>query len=448
MHDYPIASRGKIAAEAIFIKKTVRLSVRTAVLICVFSVAALAALGGALISRNAELTQRDREMDAVYSRALTTLVTSVGELETSLRKALWSTSPSMTCSTCTDVFGKAMAAQTSLGELPFSDLDLTNTAGFISRVGDWAWALARNAAAGQELSDGDRENLRAMSDAAAALSASLASLSAEAAEKAAAAASLGDGFKTIESEFPEVPSLVYDGPFSSHISRREPLFIKDMPEASEAEAARIAADFLGVETVESAGTSGGELPCYIFTSGQRTVFVTRRGGAVLSMLSSERPYGEVNRAEAELIAERFLASRGFESMKKSYSVSDGLTVVSFAYEEDGVVCYPDLIKVGVAADGSVASFEAAGYIMNHRERGLAEPSVTAGEARSLVPEGLTVLREGLAVIPTEGKNERYCRELVCEDGEGDHVLIYVGAEELRQEKILLLIEDENGVLAL
>lgn len=40
------------------------------------------------------------------------LVTSVGELETS---------PSMTCSVCTDVFGKAMAAQASLGELPYSD---------------------------------------------------------------------------------------------------------------------------------------------------------------------------------------------------------------------------------------------------------------------------------------------------------------------------------------
>ena len=387
-------------------------------------------------------------MDAVYSRALTTLVTSVGELETSLRKALWSTSPSMTCSACTDVFGKAMAAQASLGELPFSDIDLTNTAGFISRVGDWAWSLARSAAAGSELSGDDRENLRAMSDAAAALSSSLSSLSAAAAEQAAAAASLGEDFKTIEAEFPEVPSLVYDGPFSSHISRREPLFIKDKPEVTEAVAAQAAAEFLGVSSVESVGESGGELPCFIFSAGERTVYVTRRGGAVLSMISAERPYGEVSRAEAEDIAAAFLAARGFESMKKSYSVTDGLTVVSFAYEENGVVCYPDLIKVGVTADGSVASFEAAGYIMNHRTRGLPEPTVSAEEARSLVPDGLTVLREGLAVIPTEGKNERCCRELVCEDGQGDHVLIYVGAYEPRQEKILLLIEDENGVLAL
>ena len=231
------------------------------------------------------------------------------------------------------------------------------------------------------------------------------------------------------------------------MSRLEPLFIKDKPEVSAEEAARAAAEFLGAGTVEPAGECGGELPCFIFSYGDKTVYVTRRGGAILSMLSAERHYGDVGRAEAERIAEEFLRSRGFEGMKKSYSMTDGLTVVSFAYDDNGVVCYPDLIKVGVAADGTVASFEAAGYIMNHRERALPEPSVTAEEARTLVPEGLTVLREGLAVIPTEGKYERCCRELVCEDGQGNHVLIYVGAQELRQEKILLLIEDESGVLA-
>ena len=443
-----IASRGNIAAEAIFIKKTIKLSVGTAVLTCVFALAAIGLLAGGLAKREAELARRDRELEAVYSRALTTLVTSVGELETSLRKALWSTSPSMTCSACTDVFGKAMAAQASLGELPYSDPELTNTAGFIARVGDWAWSLARNAAAGEALTDEERGNVRAMSEAAAALGASLASLSTEAAERAASAASLGDGFQAIEREFPETPSLVYDGPFSSHVSRLEPLFIKDKPEVSAEEAARAAAEFIGVEAVEPAGECGGELPCYIFSCEDRTVFVTRRGGAVLSVVSSARPEGGVGRAEAERIAEEFLRSRGFEGMKKSYSVTDGLTVVSFAFDDNGVVCYPDLIKVGVAADGSVASFEAAGYIMNHRERGLPEPSVTAEEARTLVPEGLAVLREGLAVIPTEGKYERYCRELVCEDEQGGHVLIYVGAQELRQERILLLIEDESGVLAL
>ncbi|MBO6010491.1 MAG: germination protein YpeB, partial [Oscillospiraceae bacterium] len=67
---------------------------------------------------------------------------------------------------------------------------------------------------------------------------------------------------------------------------------------------------------------------------------------------------------------------------------------------------------------------------------------------ALALSALGLLAGGLAVIPTEGKYERFCRELVCEDAQGGHVLIYVGAEEPRQEKILLLIEDENGVLTL
>ena len=425
---------------------------RAALLAGIYAAALVAVLAGALIHEAAESRRRGYIIDAVYSRALSGLVTSVGELDTSLRKATYSTSPSMLCAACTDVFGKAMAAQTALGELPFSDTELTNTAGFIARVGDWAWVLAKNAAAGIPMTDGERDDLRSMSAAAQSLAGALSGLASgmdgAAAAEAVTAPEFGDGFQLIERDFPEVPSLVYDGPFSAHIARREPMALRGLPEVDAETAAHIAADFLGVSGVESAGECGGELPCYIFTADSRTVSVTKRGGAVLSMLSSERAFGGAHRAGAEQIAAQFLESRGYTGMRKSYSVTDGVTLVSFAYEENGVVCYPDLVKVGVASDGTVVSFEANGYIMNHRDRGLPEPSVSSDDARALIPGGLRILREGLAVIPTEGKNEAYCREFVCEDSEGRHVLIYVGADSGRQEKILLLLEDENGTLAL
>ena len=38
-------------------------------------------------------------------------------------------------------------------------------------------------------------------------------------------------------------------------------------------------------------------------------------------------------------------------MKESYfSTNDGICTINFAYMEDDVVCYPDLIKVNVALD--------------------------------------------------------------------------------------------------
>ena len=56
--------------------------------------------------------------------------------------------------------------------------------------------------------------------------------------------------------------------------------------------------------------------------------------------------------------------------------------------------------------------------------------------------------EKLAVIPTSGAEEIYCRELICETEDGRHYLLYVNAMTGAQEKILILLEDESGTLAL
>ena len=46
------------------------------------------------------------------------------------------------------------------------------------------------------------------------------------------------------------------------------------------------------------------------------------------------------------------------------------------------------------------------------------------------------------------EEEIFCRELVCEDAAGQHLLIYLNALTGAQERILLLLEDETGTLAL
>ena len=61
---------------------------------------------------------------------------------------------------------------------------------------------------------------------------------------------------------------------------------------------------------------------------------------------------------------------------------------------------------------------------------------------------ICVLAHQLALIPTEGEYEVLCHEFKCQAEDGSHVLIYVNAENGRQERILLLLEDENGSLVL
>ena len=99
--------------------------------------------------------------------------------------------------------------------------------------------------------------------------------------------------------------------------------------------------------------------------------------------------------------------------------------------------------------GRVVGFEAAGYLMNHTEqRDLPSPAVSAEQARALLAEGLTVLSQRLAVIPTSGEYELLCHEFKCQDTDGRHVLIYVNVQTGQEERIVILLEDENGTLVL
>ena len=127
----------------------------------------------------------------------------------------------------------------------------------------------------------------------------------------------------------------------------------------------------------------------------------------------------------------------------------GVLTVNFAYRQGEVLCYSDLVKVSVALDnGKVCGFEAKGYLTAHTRRDLPAAEVDEDTARAAVPEGLTVLAQQLALVPSDGKYETLCREFKCEAPDGRHYIIYVNAVTGEQEKILILLEDASGALTL
>ena len=92
---------------------------------------------GVLAGTQYERARRwQRQAENQYQHVFDELVTAMGELDASLQKSLYATSPGMVNAVCTEVFGKAMTAQMSLGALPFRGEELERTSGFISRVGD------------------------------------------------------------------------------------------------------------------------------------------------------------------------------------------------------------------------------------------------------------------------------------------------------------------------
>ena len=179
--------------------------------------------------------------------------------------------------------------------------------------------------------------------------------------------------------------------------------------------------------------------------------VSRKGGYVVRALSQRAPVRSAITVDAALEkAAEFLAAHGCRGMKESYHIlKDHVLTVTYCAEQNGVMCYPDMVKLAVAMDtGEILRFDAEAYLTSHAERDLPEPAVSEEDARAMAGEGLTVQSEKLAVIPTSGAEEIYCRELICETEDGRHYLLYVNAMTGAQEKILILLEDESGTLAL
>ena len=439
-----------------------------------YSLAAAAVLGGFIYRNHLTAEHYRRQIVNTYRHAFNEVVAEVAVLDSALRKCVYSGTPGMETEAFMAVYGASQSAKLALGELPQNDDGFTKTSRFIATVGDYAFTLAKSTANGDELQDEEHQNLQALSDAASVLAQNFTELLAQvndgslsleefaqiksrASKRGAAAVggTFAEHIKTTEGEFPELPTLIYDGPFSSHIDGMKPQALEGCEDVTQEEAQRIAAEFVGFDNLTFAGERAGNLPIYVFEvpmhGGMSSIEVSRQGGRIVNVYSSHAADdATITIDEAVAIAKEFLQERGIENLVESYRMSQDNTVtVNFAYEQDGIVCYTDLIKVEVARDlAEVTGFEAQGYVMHHRVRELPEPKISEEEARAKLSKKLRVLSSGLAVIPTNGHNEVFVREFKCEAEDGRHYIAYINAETGREERVIILVENENGTLAM
>lgn len=449
---------------------------KTAVLAISFLSCALIAASALAWTNHNRAKASDMFISHNFQHAFGEFVTGVSEMDTALQKSLYSMSPSVTGAVCTEIFGKAMTAQMSLGVLPFSTHEMERTAGFISQVGDYAFALSRAAARGETITEEQRQALTALSETASLLAENMKQLQNELdtggvtmnklvqseekldrMEEEILPKTVGDGVKLIEQEFPEVPALIYDGPFSEHLTNASPKMLEGLAEIDVNAGRAIAAKFAGVTEgrVYPAGECGGDIPAYYYgvnvDGGELTLALSKQGGIVMSMMSSRiAGAGERSIDDALARAKRFLETRGYRDMRETYYYNDNNNLtVNFAYSQDGVVCYSDLVKVSVAMDtGAISGFEAMGYITSHYARELPAVEVEQQQAMQMVSTDMEVLGHEIVLVPSDGRYEVLCHEFKCQAGNDKKYIIYVNAVTGQQEKILLLLEDENGALTL
>lgn len=408
-----------------------------------------------------------------YNNAFYQLVEYVNQTEVMLAKSTISNSAKHGAETLTNVWKDATLAQSYLARLPIGSQELENTQKFLNQVAEYSYSLANKAINGNELTQKDLDNLTSLCNYSKDLKNTLNQLEVDLysgnikwgeLEKkggnilAQEASNLSQtSFGSMEEGLNQYAGLIYDGAYSNHMTNPERVGLTG-DEIDENNAMNIAKEFIGADKVKEITSNGksqnGNIECYSFNVNvgedeKFAILVSTKGGHIVSMNSNRNVQAEaISPEDAVKKGEEFLESREFKNMKATYYMKfDGIITVNYAYEQDGITMYPDLVKVKIALDnGEILGLESTGYLNSHREkRDLPEVKISTEEARKKVNNKLNVSSSGLAVIPTEWNTEVLCYEFKGNAGDNDFI-VYINAENGEEQDILMIINTPEGTL--
>ena len=128
------------------------------------------------------------------------------------------------------------------------------------------------------------------------------------------------------------------------------------------------------------------------------------------------------------------------------NLANNLYTINFAYEKDGIIVYPDLIKVRVCAETNmVIGMEAKSYYTNHTERTIEKAKLSEEVAVGYVSENIDVETARLVVVPIGQSTEKLCYEFMG-TYDGTTYYVYIDAMSGKQVEMFKVIESTEGTL--
>lgn len=435
--------------------------------IILFSLVCIIALFSMILLKRFKIEKQ--EVQDSYNRAMYDFVSDINNIENEMTKLKITSNDTYTMTTLASVFAKSNSAKANLDILPFSAGSISNVSKFLNQLSDFSYSLMRNILNGNEISE-YKENIDSLyikiselSDVVENIYTDLTASNIKWDElekvgdekiKESTAQEELSSVNYIGKTFTEYEGIIYDGAFSNHILTAKPEFLNGNILSSD-EAKNLVKEELNIESIEFKSEQDGRLPLYVFETKLsgfdtlKTLYVTKEDGKVYQMISDRKSTTEnISIDEAEKKATEYINNLGIDNIVPTYYLkSENMVTISFAATQDDVIIYSDLIKVKVALDnGEIMTYEANGYIYNHKERNI-NASKTIDEAREVLYKDLTIENERLCIIPTDSKDEVLVYEF---EGiiDENRFLVYVNANTLVEEKIYILLETEGGTLAM
>lgn len=408
-------------------------------------------------------SNKDSALEGAYKKAFYDVVAEVNNMESDLLKTIVSSDEGSMAAYLSDAAINSELAEINLQTLPLRDENRFYTAKIVNQAGDFSKYLLKKIAKGERPSEQDRQTLKAIYEANRELKNALS----EAREKMDGNYSFSSLFSSgkgdvlvsrlneLQNVSVDYPELIYDGPFSDGKEGGE---VKGLnyPEITEEAAEKIFTEiFVGydMESVKNLGEITGQIPCYSFSGkvkgGDLYASITKKGGKLLEFAyAGDCKEVKFNDEYAENKAIEFLNSLGISDVKPVWISlsSDNVYTVNVAAVKDGVILYPDLIKVRVCAySGMVIGSEATEYYKNHYDREGFSSVISESQAKSFVSEEISVKNSRLTLIPYGQKEERLCYEF-CGEYDGDTYFVYIDAENGREDEIFRVIDTTDGAL--
>ena len=400
------------------------------------------------------------DVAAIHTESLYELNSVVDNLDTNLSKARVANTRSEQVKLLSDIAIQSEMAQTILERLPMESLITQNMTAFVNKMGDSAQQMLYSVANGKSLTDSQIASLQYMYETNGQLKEALNELTSTADKddmldmlKGKKDGLMISAFDDIQNTPVEVPSEIHDGPFAENTDKVSAKNLEGLEEISAARAEELAQKYFadyGVKSVSCTGEVNAEqLQCYNVTisteQGKMWAQLSKLGGKVVEF-NSYKDCSDKNFSVERCIdiAEDFLKDLGFEGMKAVWTSENGTACnLNFAYIDDGVVCYSDMVKVKVCEErGIVTGMEAISYVLNHTERSMPSASISKSEAREKIHTELDVKGSRLSLIPVDG-GERLAWEFYGEFGGNDYY-VYVDAKTGQEIEMFTVVGTAQG----
>lgn len=429
-------------------------------------------IGCLIYKMDNQKNQHENDKNNIYTMSLNQLTDHVENVENFLAKATISSSSEAGAESLTRVWKEADISVSYLSQIPLNIEQLNKTAKFLNQVSEYSYSLSRKNIYKEKLTQEELDNLKKLHEYSVKLKDGLNQMEEEINIGSISWADLGKtdndyvkqvssiadiSFTDIDNNFNEFEGLIYDGAFSEHIELAEKKGLTG-EEITEDQAEEKVKE-LFKENIEKITRKGiislDNIEVYQFEITEKNkntsnISIAKKGGKIV-LYNKDREISEekISREEANKIGKEFLTQIGFENMNESYfQTQENIITINYLYKQGEISVYPDLIKVKIALDnGEVLGIETSGYLNSHTERTDTTPTISIEEAKANLNKNLNIQSEGLSIIPTEWKTEILCYEFKGKIDETEF-LVYVNAQNGREENILVIRETPGGILTM